>query len=156
MALRHILAFAAAAALALPAQAQTVTASDPSSVVQALEAAGLPARQTVDELGEPQIDSNVGDTNFSIFFFDCTNGRDCRSIQFHASYEHPVPAASVFDIWNRDVRYGRAFVSERGHPTMEMDVNLDAPGGISRALFRDSLDLFVVLVGMFEQRIGWE
>ena len=50
MALRHILAFAAAAALALPAQAQQVTASDPGSVVQALQAAGFPARQTVDEI----------------------------------------------------------------------------------------------------------
>ena len=62
----------------------------------------------------------------------------------------------MFDVWNRDVRYGRAFVSLSGDPTMEMDVNLDAPGGISRALFRDSLDLFVVLIGMFEERIGWK
>ena len=156
MAFRRFLLAGALAAMAFPAQSQNVTASDPGSIVRAMHGAGYQARLTTAEDGNPQIDSGASGSNFSIFFFDCTDGRDCRAIQFHSSYEHPAPALEQLNLWNRETRYARGFISESGTPTIEMDVNLDAAGGISNALFLDNLDLFVLVMGIFEDRIGWE
>ena len=146
---------AAAIALAMPASAQTVVASDPNSIVQALQAAGYRAELKTDEFGDPQIDSAASGSNFSIFFFDCTDHRDCGAIQFHASYEMDAPTAERIAEWNRTKRYGCAFISRHNHTTMEMDILLD-PGGISRELFLSNVELWSTLQGEFEDHVGWE
>ena len=155
MMLKAVAALAAMAALAMPAPAQTVTATDPNTVVQALQAGGYAARLTRDEYGNPQIDSASSGSNFSVFFFDCTDGRDCGAIQFHASYELDPPPADRMAEWNRTKRYARGFISQDNWATAEMDVLIE-PGGISRELFLDNLELWTTLMSQFEEHIGWE
>ena len=156
MTIRLALATFAALAFAVPAQAQTVLATNPMSVVQALQSAGYPATLGRDENGDPKIDTSAGGTSFIVFFFDCTNGRDCRAVQFHSSYEGQAPPLETMNRWNRDYRYTRAFVTAEGNPALELDINLDAAGGMSRRLFVDSLNLYVGLLPQFERLIGWE
>lgn len=156
--MRISLALAAFATLvfAAPARAQSVIATNPISVVQALQSAGYPAVLGRDEQGAPKIDTSVGGTSFIVYFFDCTNGSDCRAVQFHSSYEGEAPALETMNRWNRDYRYTRAFVTAEGNPALELDINLDSPGGMSRRLFLDSLDLYVSLLPQFERLIGWQ
>ena len=153
---KALLLAAAATVMAVPANAQSVTATNPDTVIQALQSAGYTARRTTDEYGDPQIESAYSGSNFSVFFFGCEEGRNCNSIQFHASYEmQQVPGAQVFADWNRTKRYARAFLSANNHPTIEMDINLDG-GSISRALLVDSLELWGTLMSDFEEAIGWQ
>ncbi|MGE0180202.1 MAG: YbjN domain-containing protein [Sphingomonas sp.] len=153
---KFVLAAAAALAWATPVTAQIITATNPNSIVQALQAGGYRAQLGRDSNGDPKIDTAAGGTNFIVYFFDCTNGRDCRAVQLHSSYEmDTVPALSRLNEWNRDHRYGRAFISGNNFPTMEMDINLDAGGGMSRALFLDNVELFTTLLPQFERMIGW-
>ena len=155
MKIRLALAALAMLVAAAPVQAQTVLATNPMTIVQALQSAGYRAQLGRDERGDPKIDTAAGGTNFIIYFFDCTNGRDCRAVQFHSSYETQAPALETMNRWNRDYRYARAFVTGESHPALEMDVNLDAAGGMSRRLFLDSLDLYVSLLPQFERLIEW-
>ena len=156
MNLRLALAAFAMLVFAGPVQAQSVMATNPISVVQALQSAGYPAALGRDEQGAPKIDTSAGGTSFIVYFFDCTNGRDCRAVQFHSSYESEAPALETINRWNRDYRYTRAFVTADGNPALEFDINLDAAGGMSRRLFLDSLDLYVSLLPQFERLIGWQ
>jgi hypothetical protein len=146
---------AAATAFAQPAYAQAVTAANPNSVVQALQSAGYTATLTTDEYGDPKIQSASSGSNFSVFFFGCTDGRNCSSIQFHSSYEITPPAPQRFADWNRTKRYARGFVSANNASTIEMDINLDG-GSISRALLVDSLELWATLMSDFEEMVGWQ
>jgi len=156
MTIRFALAALAALAIAAPAGAQSVQATDPGTVVQALQSAGYSAELGRDERGDPKVDTVVGGTRMVVYFFDCQNGRDCRAVQFHSSYEAPAPPLETMNRWNRDTRYARAFVTADGNPALEMDINLDAAGGMSRRLFLDSLALFAGLLPQFERLIGWE
>jgi hypothetical protein len=156
MKFRLALAALATFAVAAPAQAQVVLGTNPQTVVQALQSAGYRAVLGRDEQGDPKIDTAAGGTNFVVYFFDCTSGRDCRAVQFHSSYETQPPSLETMNRWNRDYRYTRAFVTSANNPALEMDINLDAAGGISRRLFLDSLELYVGLLPQFERLIGWE
>lgn len=152
---KQLVLAAATLAWAAPVQAQTVVASNPVTVAQALQAAGYRAQLGTDGEGNPKIESAANGSNFIVYFFDCSNGRACRAVQFHASYEMSPPSLEVLNAWNRDHRYGRAFVANNNFPTMEMDIDLDA-NGMSRALFLDNLELFVSLIPQFEATIGWQ
>ena len=154
MKIRLALAALAMAAVAAPAEAQTVRAADPMTVVEALRSAGYPA-QIGDEGGNPKIDTIAGSTSFIVYFLDCTNGRDCRSMQFHSSYDTPAPPLETINRWNRDTRYARAYVLPDGNPALEMDLGLDNDSGMSRRLFLAHLGRYVFLLPQFERLIGW-
>ena len=156
MKIRLLFAALAAFAITMPAGAQTVAASNPATIVQALQSAGFSAALGRDERGDPKIDTAVGGTNIVVYFFDCDGGRACRAVQFHSSYAMQAPPLETMNRWNRDTRYARAFVTADGNPALEMDVNLDAAGGMSRRLFLDNLELFAALVPDFERLIGWQ
>lgn len=144
---------ALACAWAMPAQAQMVTASNPSSVLAALKADGLEGKivETSDE--DPKIESSLPDTDtvFDVLFYDCTDHKNCRAIQLSSAYDFDA-GADVLAAWNKDYRYARAYVDEDG-AVLEMDLLLSS-GGISRALFHDNLENWKRLVGAFETEIG--
>lgn len=144
-----------AVAFAVPAQAQTVLATNPASLVQALHSAGYSAVLGRDEQGDPKIDMSANGTNIIVYFLDCTGGRDCGAVRFHSSYDIAAPPLETMNRWNRDTRFARGYVLPDNDPVLEMDVNLDAPGGMSRRLFLDSVDRYLRLLTQFERLIGW-
>lgn len=135
------------------AHAQMVTAQNPQSLVGALQSAGYKAELTKDPTGDPLIKSSSGGSNFAIFFFGCTKNVDCRTIQFFAGYGEKKPTVAAMNDWNSKKRFGRAYVSDSGSARVEMDVDLD-DGGVSRLLFVDNLEFWVLLMGEFEKHIG--
>jgi hypothetical protein len=144
-----------AAAWALPAQAQMVRAQDPGSVVRALQGSGYAARLGTDKVGDPMITSGVSGTNFQIFFYNCTDHRQCATVQFHSGYDlsKPVSLESLNE-WNRSQRFGRAYLDKENDPILEMDVDLD-DGGLSSLLFIDNVEFWASILGRFEKHIGY-
>ncbi|MCW4461136.1 YbjN domain-containing protein [Sphingomonas sp. BT-65] len=73
-------------------------------------------------------------------------------MQFYAGFSKTKMDAAKMNEWNRDKRWGRAYIDKEGDPVIEMDINM-APGGMERALFADSLDIWSKLLGEFRTRV---
>src|SRR3954468_7499357 len=121
--------FAAAAlavtALAAPAHAQLVKAQDPQSLAKALLNAGYTAQLGVDAVGDPKITSAYGGTTFQIFFYNCTNPKECATIQFHSGYDlTKAPPLDLINEWSSTQRFARAYLDKENDPILEMDVDL--------------------------------
>lgn len=141
--------------MAVPAQAQTVRAQDPATLVSALTGAGYAAKLGTDKVGDPMITSGVGGTTFQIFFYNCTDHRDCATVQFHAGYDMDKPfSLEQVNEYNRSQRFGRAYLDKEGDPNLEMDVDLD-DGGMSAALFIDNIEFWESILNKFEDAIGF-
>ena len=150
-----LIILAAAAVAAAPQAPLMVRAQDPNSLVSALQDAGYSAKLGTDKVGDPLITSAVGGTTFQIFFYNCTDHRECATVQFHSGYDlrNPVSLEHLNE-WNRSQRFGRAFLDAEGDPILEMDVDLD-DGGLSPLLFIDNIEFWASVLGKFEQHIGY-
>jgi hypothetical protein len=146
----------AAAGLAMPAQAQTVSARKPESLVSALQAAGYGAKLEKDSGGDPMIVSAAHGHPFRVVFYGCKANRDCATITFAAGFDKKseTSLASINE-WNRKNRFGRAYLDSEGDPILGMDVDLD-DGGMSSALFTDNLEFWTAVAGAFQKHIGWD
>jgi hypothetical protein len=140
---------------AVPGSAQMVRAQDPQSLVGALQAAGYSAKLGTDRIGDPMITSGVSGTTFQIYFYNCTDNKDCATVQFHAGFDlrNPVDLPKINE-WNRTKRFARAFLDKENDPILEMDVDLD-DGGLSSALFIDNIEFWAAILGDFERYIGY-
>lgn len=146
-------AFAAGLTFANTAGAQQVTASNPRSVVAAMLDAGYKADLKTDDDGDPRIESTSEGSVFVVFFYGCSNGSNCKTVQIFAGYTDPKNASfSAINKWNKDHRYGRAYISDSGSARVEMDIDLDA-GGMSRALFQDNLRLWIKVMSAYEDYV---
>ncbi len=152
--LTFALACAVGLGLATPAWAEQVQAQDPKSVVTAMQDAGYRALLETDDVGDPMIRSSDGGVDFRIFFYNCTDHTDCRTIQFYVGYSEPTNATlETMNAWNRDNRFGRAYLGDDGIARLEMDVDLD-DGGLSQALFEDNLEFWATLMSRFADHIS--
>jgi hypothetical protein len=137
------------------ANAAMVRAQDPQSLVKAMTAHGYPAELTTDPTGDPMIRSSVSGTRFQVLFYNCTNHRECATVQFHAGYDmKTAPSMELINEWNRGQRFGSAYLDKENDPILEMDVDLD-DGGVGEMLFIDNLEFWTSSMGRFQQHIGW-
>jgi hypothetical protein len=144
-----------AATFAAPANAQLVKAQDPQTIVRALQNAGYKAQLGVDKVGDPMITSGFSGTAFQISFYNCTNHKECATVQFHSGYDlNTAPALASMNQWNREQRFGRGYLDGENDPIMEMDVDLD-DGGMSPALFIDNVEFWTSIMTRFEKYIGF-
>jgi len=128
---RLLIASALLAALLLPsAQAKDIpnggfTVAD---VVQWLQEEGFQAKTVQADNGDVHVNSKFEGISFSVFLLDCEKGR-CGSIQFAVGWktEGKQDAAKIAE-WNRDKRWGRAYLDADHDPWLEMDVDI-SPGG---------------------------
>jgi len=154
---RMIVVLAAlAAGWAMPAQAQQmVRAQDPNSVVTALQNAGYSATLGTDRVGDPLVTSAYNGTTFQIFFYNCTNNRECATVQFHSGYDlTQSPGLQSMNEWNKAQRFGKAYLDNENDPILEMDVDLD-DGGLAPLLFIDNVEFWTSVLGKFETHIGY-
>src|SRR3954467_4643794 len=144
-----------AAAASCPAQAENVRAQDPGSLVRALQNGGYAAKLGVDKVGDPMITSGVAGTTYQIFFYNCTNHKECATVTFHSGYDlTSSPGLERMNEWNRGKRFGRGYLDKEDDPILEMDVDLD-DGGLSPLLFIDNIEFWASILADFEKHIGY-
>lgn len=137
------------------AGAAEVQAQDPASVAAALQQAGYRALLNADDVGDPLIRSSSGGSDFLVYFYNCTDNTDCRTIQFYAGYSEPNTATlESMNAWNQVNRFGRAYLGDDGIARIEMDLDLD-DGGLSQALFEDNVEFWVSVMSRFEEHVGY-
>ena len=143
---------AALVAITAPAAAQTMSA-DPAAITAALKSRGMPVTQEKDEENNPVLQTQFGDgAKFTIYFYGCTDGVKCDSLQLHTLYTGSGATIEQMNQFNLDRRYGRGVIETNGDAGLRMDFNM-AVGGMSRALFLDNLELWDELMSVFSDAI---
>jgi hypothetical protein len=150
------LAAAAAALLLAPGVAQAqdrgpcvagmVCASDPASVMRAMEKAGLKPRKLVDNQGDPLISSSEAAYAFEVYFYGCEQHRNCDSLRFEVSFKQGAEnTPELANKWNMGKRFLQASVPADGRFVVAYDVA--TIGGINERNFADVLDWWQSMLG---------
>ena len=139
----------------LPVTAQTlVDATDLDSILAIAKDYGT-AELEKDSTGDPMVSGTIGPTQYAVFFYGCTDGADCTTIQFMSSYVNTGSVDSeLINTWNAEKRFGKAFLDDEGDPVIEMNVNLWS--GVSENNLNDTFDWWRVVIESFEEYIGFE
>src|SRR5262249_11017505 len=107
-----------------------ITFADPDVILDIAKGYGS-ANLEKDSDGNPQIAGRLEGVKYWVYSYGCTNGANCRSIQFSTGYTDPFTAAKANE-WNYQYRYVKAYESKGSNFRMDVDFQ----GGISR----DNLD----------------
>lgn len=142
-------------ALAQPGAAQIggmITGHDVDRVVELASAYG-PATRRFDDAGDgPWIRAEMDDVVYTITFLNCTGGENCASVQLRAWWESGgVHTLEQINAWNRDRRFGAAYLDADQNATVEFDVNL--AGGVTAANFDDTLQWWQVVLRGFVNEV---
>ncbi len=146
-----------AALWAAPLTAQTVTAGNPQSVVDAIQALGYRATLTTDPLGKPLVQSAIEGINYVVYFYSCgaeTND-ECLDLLFSARFvldSGGVPMSLAND-WNTMKLFGEAVVDEDKNPGLTYFIT--TVGGLSQENFTEVVKLWGITVSQFKDHIGW-
>lgn len=143
----------AASFVASAAHADEVRSDDPASLARVLQNMGYRAEVTKDNSGDPMIKSTASGSDFAILFYGCTSNRNCTTVQFFGGFKEPDNGSlAAMNKWNTDNRFGRAYQAESGSARIEYDLDLDM-GGMSAALFRDNVEVFVALLDRYRKYV---
>lgn len=152
--MKQLLLGAAAASLLGLGAAQAQVVGDPDVVMTLLQDYGLKVTKDTDSVGDPLLSTRIEGTNFDIYFYSCDEG-PCQSIQFSAGFDLDQPmSAGKINEWNRDKRFGKAYLDDDGDPYIEYDINLDFDG-VGAKNFDDTIDLWRVVLADFRDFIDW-
>lgn len=144
--------FLAAAGLLAPAAAghaeDLLKSADPDLVLELAKGFGS-AEIDKDEDGDPVVHGRIQGIKYVIYFYDCTKGENCRSIQFATGYTDPFTAEQA-NAWNTEYRWVRAY--EHDGSNFRMDV--DFSGGITRANLEDQMATWDSLIPKIKKLVG--
>lgn len=137
---------AAQAEDAEPCARGMVCASDPQTVVAALQQAGLQAKLGTDETGDPMVESAAAGYNFTIFFYGCNAGAKCDSLQFRVNFKPDATnTLGQANRWNAAKRFLTLSVAENQGMAAFHDVT--TVGGVNAANFQDVLVWWNTMLG---------
>ena len=123
---KYILLFVCCSMLVLltaqTAPAALVTAEDPGAILALAKGYGF-AELDTDKDGDPLIAGRIEGEKYIIVFQGCSNGKNCRSIQFATYWEKNIKYEDI-NAWNNKVRYTRAYINTKGNLWIELDVML--------------------------------
>lgn len=129
---------------------QWIDAKDPKTLFALAKTQGF-APEMISKSGETPSFRMTTDGNKSlILFMDCDEANaQCKTVQFYAGYS----VSDVFSLdrvneWNRDKRFGRAYVDTSGDPIVEMDLDMDF-NGLPRANVVESFQVWRSIVRSF-------
>ncbi len=152
---KSLLAAVALTLAPLGANAQAlVDASDADIIAALVQDEGYRAVTGTDGVGDPMITSSANGYDFDIFFYGCTDGENCRDVQFSVSFdvEDGMSLTRAQD-FNLEKRWVKVYLDDESDPRLEMDVNLY--GGVSATNFKDTLDWWVIMMNDFIEYIDF-
>jgi len=143
--------------LALPQMAHAqlggiITGQDVDRVAELARTYGPAERRFDDAEDGPWIRAEMDDVVYTISFLNCIAGTDCTSVQLRAWWEsagaHTLEAVNQ---WNRERRFGAAYLDSSNNVTVEFDVNL--AGGVTAVNFDDTLQWWQVVLREFVNQV---
>jgi len=125
---------------------ETIDATDPHRVLVVIQNFHEAALGT-DNLGDPKIEGRIEGKEYLLSAYDCSRGRQCKSLTFSANWAGDGFTDAMMADWNREKRFGKAYLDQDGRATVEMSVNLD--GGVSRANLESTIDWWRLVLVKF-------
>jgi hypothetical protein len=103
--------------------------------------------------GNPRIEGRMDGILYHVYFMNCNdNHTDCEDIYFYAGFLDNKQTMEAINAWNRDRRFGRAYLDTDLDAVIEYDMNLEY--GISRqnldagfSIWKNTLAAFVEYTG---------
>jgi len=136
------------------AQAQRkylIDGSNPQAIVEIASGYGS-AELTTDNDGDPKITGRMEGIRYSIYFYGCSNGKNCDSIAFSTGWVSDRVSLQDINEWNKIKRFGRVYLDNEDDPMVEMNVNLD--GGVSRENLDDTFGWWKIAITSFKEQFG--
>jgi len=141
--------------LASPAQAQLVNPSDPELILSVASEAGLEDGRIILAQDEnPYLEVFHSDLKALILFMNCDdNHKNCKTLQYYMGFSDAEDVTlEMINQWNRERRFGRAYIDDVGDPVVEMDVDLDF-NGIPRRNLVESFSVWMELMDAFRDHL---
>ena len=112
-----------------------------------LDSGGIVARR--EHTGEAEfLKFNLG--SFKVLLLPYGEGPDYPSIQLHAGFKAQADPDAV-NAWNRDNRFGRAFLDSDGDPILQYDLDLE--GGATERTIQEAVRTFRALLEDFSESV---
>lgn len=141
-------------AAAGPATAQTmIDGGQVDEIVTIARGHGSATLETQAD-GNPRIAGNIGGVPYYVFFFNCAAGAACEDINFYAGFANIKPTMDALNAWNRDRRFGNAYLDSDLDAAIEYDVNLEY--GVSRENLDAAFALWAVLLDQYTEYVGFK
>lgn len=125
-----------------------ICASDPATIVSAMQEEGYRAKLGKDKGGDPLIRSEASGYEFEVYFYNCVEGKNCKTIQFYTGFiaeDDNTPAYA--NKWNAQNRFIKAYANEKKELALEYDIT--TVGGVNKRNFADTLDWWASMLGVF-------
>lgn len=147
-----ILACVLALGTALPAQAQTLI--DGSQVDEILNIARGYGAATLDKTrnGDPMIQGKIEGVSYQVFFMNCTDHASCEDLNFYAGFIDNKQTLDVINAWNRDKRFGKAYLDSDLDAVIEWDLNLER--GVTQENLDANFSLWAAILDQYTTYIG--
>ncbi len=142
------------AATAVSAQAQTII--DGSQVDEILNIARGYGSATMEKQsnGDPRITGKVDGVTYQVYLMNCTNNTNCEDLNFYAGFLDNKQTLDVINAWNRDKRFGNAYLDSDLDAVIEYDVNLEK--GATRENLDAAFNLWTLILEQYTTYIGYK
>ena len=139
----------------LPLQAFAQEMVDGSDVEVILEIANAHGEASLESQsgGNPRISGRINGLGYQLFFMNCTDGKDCEDLNFYAGFAELKPTVDAINDWNRNKRFGNAYLDSDLDAVIEFDVNLEF--GVARDNLDAAFGLWELLLQQYAEHIGY-
>ncbi|NDW03306.1 YbjN domain-containing protein [Jiella pacifica] len=145
--------------LGVPAQAARATETRPAA--QSIEANDFAAMLDVargygeaelikTETGDPVITGDINGTAYQLFFLDCRDNRDCKTLNFYAVWDTAGVSLELLNRWNAMGAYNKAYLTTDGMPVVELNASAIDLG---RDRLADLFDRWTVTLAAFPREV---
>lgn len=139
---------AAAMPAALAAETGRIDRVGGEQLAELVADAGYRATPGRDGQGDPMVSSSAAGANYTIYMYGCEEDR-CKSLQFIAGFDLADGIGlQRINAWNRDKRYGSAYLDDEEDPWLQMDLDLE--GGATTGQVTEYVELWDTLLGQFQ------
>jgi hypothetical protein len=110
-----------------------------------------------DKDGNPEIDGTVDGWRYTVFFYGCDKAqvKRCASIEVFSGFRmNTPPTLERLNEWNRERRFGTAFVEENGIVRVRLSVNVR--GGLTEANLLAWFEWYRRVLKEFTDHIGFK
>lgn len=149
-----VLGGAFALGTALAAQAQTlVDGSQPEEILNVARGYGSATMETQSN-GDPKITGKIEGVTYQVYFMNCTDNKNCEDLNFYAGFLDNKQTLEAINAWNRDKRFGKAYLDSDLDAVIEFDVNLEH--GVSQKNLDAAFALWSLVLGQYTTYIGYK
>lgn len=155
MNLKALILGGVASALSVGAvQAQTIIdGNSVDDIVEIARAYGSATMETQSN-GDPKLSGRISGVNYWVYFMNCTENTNCEDLNFYTAFADFKPSLEVINEWNRDMRWGRAYLDSDLDAAFDFDVNL--VHGVDAANLQSTWQVWSTVLGMYVEHIGYQ